>query len=66
MPSKSKSEQEDASIVYSDTELIKIVGLDFNSANPQNIIVFDKTGDIKYSNISKDEIFSAMRNLITR
>ena len=56
----------DESLVYSDVELVKLIETDFSSANPQNIIVFDKTGEIQFQNITKDQIFSSLRNLITR
>lgn len=56
----------DESIVYSDSKLIKIIESDFSSANPQNILVVDKTGTIQYRNILKDQIFPSLRNLIIR
>lgn len=56
----------DASVVYSDTQTIDFLHSQFNLSNPQNTIVFDKTGAIQYTNLSKDQIFSSLRSLITR
>lgn len=56
----------DASVVYSNNELIKLIDKAFSVANPQNTIVFDKTGTVQYTNIPKDQIFPSLRNLITR
>jgi hypothetical protein len=56
----------DESVVYSDSELLKIIESDFNSSTPQNILVIDKTGTIQYRNITREEIFPSLRNLITR
>ncbi|MES2761002.1 MAG: hypothetical protein V4677_02300 [Bacteroidota bacterium] len=54
------------SVVYSDTQLITMIQSQFNLSGTQNIIVMDKTGAIQYTNLSKDQIFPSLRNLITR
>ena len=56
----------DASIVYSDSQTIDFLHSQFNLSNPQNTIVFDKTGTVQYTNLPKDQIFNSLRNLITR
>lgn len=56
----------DLNVVFSDSALIKFLESEFNLTNSQSNIVFDKTGEIKYINVSKDQIFSSLRNLITR
>ncbi len=56
----------ETAVVYSDVQLAELLRLQFNMATPQNTIVFDKTGTIQYTNLSKDQIFSSLRSLITR
>lgn len=54
------------SVVYTDANLIEFVQSIFNSSNPKNNIVLNKNGTVQYFNISKDQIFPSLRNLITR
>lgn len=56
----------ETAVVYSDLEVAELLRSKFNIANPQNTIVFDKTGSIQYTNLTKEQIFSSIRNLITR
>ncbi len=56
----------DSSVVYADANLIECIQSAFNSSNPKNNIVLNKNGSVQYFNISKDQIFPSLRNLITR
>lgn len=56
----------DSSVVYADANLIECIQSAFNSSNPKNNIVLNKIGSVQYFNISKDQIFPSLRNLITR
>lgn len=56
----------EATVVYSDPNLISLVQSGFNLSGTQSTIVLDKIGVVQYTNISKDQIFPSLRNLITR
>lgn len=52
-------------VVYSNVRLLELLE-EFNVRGSQDNIVFDSTGNVQYSNINKDQIFSSIRNLIIR
>lgn len=54
------------SVVYSGSNLLENALSILNTNNSKSTIVFDKTGSIQYTNLSKDQIFASIRNLITR
>ncbi len=56
----------EASVVYSDLQVLESLRLHYNITNSQNTIVFDKIGTVQYTNIAKNDLFSSLRNLITR
>jgi len=55
-----------ADVVYSNASLIDLLRIHYNITDSKSTILFDKTGTVQFTNISKDQVFPSLRNLITR
>jgi hypothetical protein len=56
----------DKEVIYTNLALLEELKSRYNLQAANNTILIDKTGDVKYTNLSKDQIFISLRNLITR
>jgi hypothetical protein len=56
----------DPAVVFSETGLKNLLSSQWNITNAQSNIVFDKSGEIKFQNVPKDQLFPSLRSLITR
>lgn len=61
-----KKDGVDANVVYTDSSLIELIKARYNVFNSQDNIILDKSGLVQYKNLTKDQMFISMRNLITR
>ncbi|MES2512676.1 MAG: hypothetical protein V4580_00975 [Bacteroidota bacterium] len=56
----------DKEIIYTNATLLDELKSLYHLQTANNTILIDKTGDVKYTNLSKDQIFVSLRSLITR